>query len=221
MGSKLKKSFIIIAALAGITGCIIDLGGTFILGNRIDGYNQLKHTMSQMGILSSPVAKEIALCWIAMGILMILFAVGLRFAFESKKNLNVIASVLIILYGVGEGMVSGIFPADKAGEVHTWTGIVHNAIGGIGVMAIMVFPLVMRRIIPGLGKTSTVIFYIGAAGVLLFGIGRLVIAPDNFLAVYKGSWQRLYVTDYYMYIAIIAIKMMSRRSPEEYRESNA
>ena len=105
-------------------------------------------------------------------------------------------------------MVSGIFPADKAGEVHTWTGIVHNAIGGIGVTAIMIFPLIVRRIIPELGRITTIVFCVGTAGVILFGIGRLVSAPDNFLAVYKGSWQRLYVMVYYVYITIIAIKMM-------------
>lgn len=179
-----KKLLIIITALSGIAGCMVDLGGTFILGDRIDGYNQLKHTMSQMGILSSPVANEKAICWIAMGFLLILFAVGIRLAYAENKEFAGIASWLIILYGFGEGMISGIFPADKAGEVHTWAGIVHNAIGGVGVIAIMIFPLVMRRIIPDLIKLSTIVFFIGAAGVILFSIGRLVSAPDNFLAVY-------------------------------------
>jgi hypothetical protein len=210
MTHRYKKIFIGITALAGIMGCLIDLGGTFILGNRIPGYNQLKHTMSQMGILSSPVAKEIAFCWIAMGVLLILFALGIKIACEEKKKLSVIASCLIILYGFGEGMVSGIFPADKAGEPHTWTGIIHNGIGGVGVIAIMIFPLVMTKIIPDFKKISMIVLCIGTAGVILFGIGRLVIASDNFLAVYKGSWQRLYVTVYYIYIIVIAIKMMCR-----------
>ena len=191
MNHKYKITFIRITALAGILGCLIDLGGTFVLGNRIDGYNQFKHTMSQMGILSSPVAKEIAFCWIAMGSLLILFALGIRVAYEEKKKLAIITSWLIILYGFGEGLVSGIFPADKAGEVHTWIGIVHNAIGGVGVIAIMIYPLVMIRIIPSFKMISIIVFYIGVVGVVLFGIGRLVSAPDNLLAIYKGSWQRL------------------------------
>ena len=164
-----------------------------------------------MGILSSPVAHEIALCWIGMGILLIIFAVGFRYVYENSKKLAGIASVLVILYGIGEGLVSGVFPADKAGEVHTWTGLVHDGIGGIGVMAIMVFPLVMRKVIPDLMKVSIIFFLIGAAGVMLFFISRIVVAPDNFLAVYKGSWQRLYVLDYYGYIMIIAVRMMCRR----------
>ena len=209
--SRHKRALIIITALAGITGCLADLGGTIILGNRIDGYQQLKHTISQMGILSSPVAHEIALCWIGMGILLIIFAVGFRYVYENSKKLAGIASVLVILYGIGEGLVSGVFPADKAGEVHTWTGLVHDGIGGIGVMAIMVFPLVMRKVIPDLMKVSIIFFLIGAAGVMLFFISRIVVAPDNFLAVYKGSWQRLYVLDYYGYIMIIAVRMMCRR----------
>jgi hypothetical membrane protein len=211
MKPKHRKTLIIITALTGMTACMVDLGGTFILGHRIDGYNQLKHTMSQMGILSSPVANEMALCWITMGILLILFGVGIRFVYATRKKMADIAALLMILYGIGEGMVSGIFPADKAGEAYTWTGIVHNAIGGIGVIAMMIFPLVMRRINPELRKLSMIVFIIGAVGVVLFGIGRLVSASDHFLAVYKGSWQRLYVMDYYGYIMIISVKMLCRR----------
>jgi len=211
MNHKYRRLFIKIAALAGIMGCLIDLFGTIILGNRIDSYNQLKDTLSQMGILSSPVARGIALCWMAMGTLLILFGLGIRFAYEAKKKLAIIASWLLILYGIGEGLVSGIFPADKAGELFTWKGIVHNAISGVGVLAIMVFPRVMIRLVPNLGRISIIVFYIGAVGVLLFAIGRLIIAPDNMLAVYKGSWQRLYVMVYYCYLVIIAISILYQK----------
>ncbi len=207
-----KKAIIIIAAIAGILGCLIDLWATFFLGNRIDGYSQFKGTMSQMGISSSPVAKEVAICWIAMGILIIIFALGFRVAYQDKKETVVIISWLLILYGFGEGLVSGIFPADKAGESHTWIGIVHNLIGGVGVTAIMLFPLYMLKVLPDFKWFSIIIFSIGLIGVILFGIGRLVTAPDNFLSVYKGSWQRLYVINYYVYIIIIALNMLSRVS---------
>jgi hypothetical protein len=207
-----KKAIIIIAAIAGILGCLIDLWATFFLGNRIDGYNQFKGTMSQMGISSSPVAKEMAICWIAMGILIIIFALGFRFAYQDKKETVVIILWLLILYGFGEGLVSGIFPADKAGESHTWIGIVHNLIGGVGVTAIMLFPLYMLKVLPDFKWFSIIIFFIGLIGIILFGIGRLVTAPDNFLSVYKGSWQRLYVINYYVYIIIIALNMLSRVS---------
>ena len=216
MKPKHKNSFIVIAALAGIVGCLVDLGATFILGNRIDGYNQFKHPMSQMGVLSSPVAKEVALCWVTMGVLMILFAIGIRIAYEEKKKMAGLASLLLILYGFGEGMISGLFPADKAGEVQTWTGIVHNAISGVGVLSILIFPLVMHRLMPELRNVTIVVFVIGVVGVILFGIGRLISSPDHFLAIYKGSWQRLYVMDYYVYIIIIAVKMMRWKSSEQF-----
>ena len=217
MKTKHKKSLIIITALAGIAGCLVDMGGTLILGNRIDGYHQLKDTMSQMGILSSPVAKEVAICWVAMGILLIFFSVGIRIAYEERKKMAGIAALLVILYGFGEGMISGMFPADKAGEAHTWTGIVHNAISGVGVLAIMIFPLVIRKLIPELRIVSIIVFLIGTAGVILFGIGRLISTHDHFLAVYKGSWQRLYVMDYYIYMIMIAVEMMCCRIKEKVR----
>jgi hypothetical protein len=207
-----KKALIIIAALAGILGCLIDLWATYFLGNRIDGYSQFRGTMSQMGISSSPVAKEVAICWIAMGILIIIFGLGIRIAYEDRKETMIIISWLLILYGFGEGLVSGIFPADKAGQAHTWTGIVHNMIGGVGVTAIMLFPLYMLKVLPDFKWISIIVFSIGITGIILFGIGRLVAATDNVLSVYKGSWQRLYVINYYIYIIIIALNMLFRAS---------
>jgi hypothetical protein len=210
MNPRYKKYFIVVAALAGIAGCVIDFGGILVLGNRIEGYQQLKGTMSQMGIQSSPIAHEIAMCWVAMGALMMVFAAGIRIAWADMRKQAGLAALLLILYGFGEGMVSGLFPADKAGEPFTWVGIVHNAISGVGVTAILIFPLVMRRLAPGLKILSMIVFYIGAAGVVLFFIGRIISQPGHFLSVYKGSWQRLYVLNYYLYLTVIAVFMILR-----------
>ena len=215
MKKRYRKSLILFTAMAGIVGCVVDLGGTLIFGNRIPGYNQFTDTMSQMGIHSSPVSGEITICWIAMGVLLILFGIGIRLIYKDQKKWAVIAALLVILYGIGEGMMSGIFPADKAGEARSLTGLVHNGLGGLGVVSIMIFPLVMQKIRPHLRKLSIIIFIVGAAGVLLFFVGRLLSIPDSFLARYKGSWQRLYVTVYYVYIVIISLKMIGSGSREQ------
>jgi hypothetical protein len=212
-----KKVFIKIAAVAGILGCLIDTGATFLYGARIEGFNQFRIPMSQLGIASSPVAMEISVSWILMGIMLIIFGPGLRFAFEGNKRSAIIICWLLILYGFGEGLVSGIFPADKAGEAHTWIGYVHNLIGGVGVIAIMIFPLFMINLLPEIKWITIIVLIIGTIGVILFGIGRLIASPTNFLAVYKGSWQRLYVFVYYIYIIIIAVYMIVRKVPFDYK----
>jgi hypothetical protein len=214
-----KKAFIKIAAIAGILGCLIDTVATFLFGARIEGYNQFRIPMSQLGIASSPVAGQISISWILMGTFLILFGLGLRFAFEKNKRSAIIICCLLILYGFGEGLISGIFPADKAGVVHhTWIGYVHNLIGGVGVIAIMLFPLFMMKLLPDIKWITMPVLVIGTIGVIMFAIGRLYASPSNFLAIYKGSWQRIYVFVYYFYIIIIAINMIARKVPFNYQE---
>jgi Protein of unknown function (DUF998) len=214
-----KKVIIKIAAFAGILGCLIDTGATFIYGARIEGYNQFRIPMSQLGIASSPVAEQIAISWILMGSLLIIFGLGLRFAFEGNKRSAIIICCLLILYGFGEGLISGIFPADRAGVVHhTLIGYVHNLIGGVGVIAIMLFPLFMIKLLPDIKWITMPVLIIGTIGVIMFAIGRLYAAPSNLLAIYKGSWQRIYVFVYYFYIIVIAILMIVRKVPFNYQE---
>lgn len=216
----LKKAFIKIAAVAGILGCLIDTGATFLFGARIEGYNQFRIPMSQLGIASSPVAWQISISWVLMGILLIIFGLGLRFAFEGNKRSAIIICWLLILYGFGEGLISGIFPADKAGEVHTWIGYVHNLIGGLGVIALMLFPLFMIKLMPDIKWITIPVLIVGTIGVIMFAIGRLYASPSNFLAIYKGSWQRLYVFVYYIYIIIIGVNMIARKVPFNYKENS-
>jgi hypothetical protein len=214
-----KKAFIKIASVAGILGCLIDSGATFLYGEEIKGFNQFRVPMSQMGIASSPVARQISLSWILMGIFLILFGLGLRFAFEKNKRSAIIICWLLILYGFGEGLISGIFPADKAGVVHhTLIGYVHNLIGGIGVISLMLFPLFMIKLLPDIKWITVPVLIIGSIGVIMFAIGRLYAAPTNFLAIYKGTWQRLYVFTYYAYIIIIAIILIIRKVPVNFQE---
>jgi hypothetical protein len=217
--SFLKKAFIKFAAVAGILGCLIDTGATFLYGARIDGYNQFRIPMSQLGIASSPVTRQISISWILMGIFLILFGFGLRFAFEKNKRSAIIICLLVIFYGFGEGLISGIFPADKAGVAHhTWIGYVHNLIGGVGVIALMLLPLFMLKLLPDIKWITIPVLIVGTTGVIMFAIGRLYASPTNFLAIYKGSWQRLYVFVYYAYIIIIAISMIVREVPFKYQE---
>jgi len=211
--SHFKKAFIKIAAVAGIFGCLIDTFATFFYGARIEGFNQFRTPMSQMGILSSPVASQMAVSWILMGSLMIMFALGLRFAFEKNKTSAMIICWLIILYGFGEGLISGIFPADKAGQAHTWVGYVHNLIGGVGVTAVMVFPVFMIKLLPDIKRITIIVLIVGTIGVILFAIGRLIVSSTNLLGIYKGSWQRLYVFVYYAYIIIIAVILIFKEVP--------
>lgn len=210
-----RKSLILIASIACFTGCIGDFWITFVLGNYDPGYSQLHNTMSALGISSSPVSGIISTWWILLGFLMILFAFGLGKAFDFNNKYVKIATLLLVLYGMGEGFGSGIFKADHVKNSLTESGIIHEIMGGIGITSILLLPLAMNKVIP---RTKSPGFHILSLGVFFVGVFFLVkflvrIIPQetNEVSHYKGLWQRLFILDYYLYMLVIAVIMIKKQ----------
>jgi hypothetical membrane protein len=109
---KKSSTFIYFSVIACIIACVGEFVSLFILGEYYPGYSQLKDTMSSLGVSCSPVSSEISIWWIIMGVLFIIFAFGLEKAFFNKGRYAKIAAGLIICYGLGEGIGSGVFKAD-------------------------------------------------------------------------------------------------------------
>jgi hypothetical membrane protein len=189
--------------------CIGDLLSLFILGRKFPGYSQVTDTISSLGASVSPVSNLTNAWWIIIGIIFLLFAAGFATAYKEKGRTVIIAALLIAVYGVGEGMGSGIFKADHVGGSLTTSAIIHDAIGGIGIVAILILPLVMRRIFNkekhrAFYIFSNVIFYTGIFFSLLF-LSRY--GDDNFPGHYKGLWQRMTLVNTYLYFVVISVMM--------------
>lgn len=207
MFSSYRKSIVTIASVAGIAACLVDSISMFILGREIKGYSLLRNAMSAMGTPVSPVDHQIAFWWILMGILFLIFGLGIRYAFQNR--LANTASWLVMLYGIGEGLGSALFPEDKGGAMHTFTGIFHNVAGAIGIISMTLFTLIMGRLMPTYKKYSIITFAIGVAGIVFFLTGQFWPDPQNFFVLTKGLWQRIYVWNYYIFIIVVAIKIIS------------
>ena len=210
-----KKTIIIAGSIACFTGCIGDFWVTYVLGEYDPGYSQLNNTMSALGISSSPVSDIISTWWILLGFLMILFAFGLGKAFDYDNKFVKIAVWLIVIYGLGEGMGSGIFKADHVNNSMTLSAIMHEIMGGIGIAAILVLPIVMRKIIPqaknpGFHTISLIVFFVGIFLLAMFLI-RFFPQKINDPSLYKGLWQRLFILDYYFYMIVIAVIMIKKQ----------
>jgi hypothetical protein len=144
---KRSVKYISVSAAACITASIGEFIALFVFGAYFPGYNHLKDTMSKLGASVSPVADEVSLWWIIMGLLFIFFGTGFRKAFSEKGLYARAASWLIILYGFGEGIGSGAFKANRIPDGLTFSLIIHDILGGIGVAAILLLPLVMQKVI--------------------------------------------------------------------------
>lgn len=210
-----RKLLIWIAAIACFIACIGDFWVTYVLGEYKPGYSQLHNTMSLLGVSTSPVSEIISLWWIILGLFMILFAFGFGKAFGYNRLPVQVGTWLIILYGLGEGIGSGIFKDDLVNNSATLSSTTHEIFGGIGTVAILVLPYAMKLIIPkatnpDFHTLSLIVFMLGLVFLVLF-LFRLIPYQSNDLLLYKGLWQRLFVLDYYIYLMVIAVIMIKRQ----------
>ncbi len=214
---------ILLAAIACIAACIGDFTILLILGNYYPGYNQLKNTISALGASNSPVSNLISIWWIILGILFILFGLGFKLAFKEKGKSITLASWAIIIYGIGEGIGSGAFKADHVGDALTVSAYIHDFFGGIGIVAILLFPVLMQRIILNSERRwfriiSWMVLFSGISFIVLFSF-RYSNNENHILTIYKGLWQRIFLGIIYTYFIIIAINMIKNRKVPPWSKS--
>lgn len=208
-----RKIIVYTGSAACFAGCAGDFLSLFILGPEYHGYNQLFDTMSALGASASPVSKIISAWWVILGILMIIFAFGFRSAYSPGNKYVKTVFWLVIFYGLGEGMGSGLFKADRSAGSYTASFIVHDILGGAGVAALLILPLIVKKIkpsfsSPGFIRFSNITLILGTLFLILFSF-RFFGDEENIIAKYRGLWQRLFVLVYYIYMIVISIRMVS------------
>jgi hypothetical protein len=210
----IDRKFIVYAGSAAcFAGCAGDFVSLFVLGQKWPEYSQMSDTMSSLGSSASPVSNVISFLWVILGILMIIFAFGFRTAYSPGNKYVKIVFWLLILYGLGEGFGSGLFKADRVAGSYTLSFIIHDILGGAGVVAIMILPPFVQKIKPffssrGFIRFSNITLFLGVFFLILFSF-RFIGIRENIITQYIGLWQRLFVLVYYVYLIIIAIKMVS------------
>lgn len=210
-----RKILVNAGSAACYTGCIGDFLSLFILGPKYPGYSQMHDTMSSLGASASPVSGTISAWWVILGILMIIFAFGFRAAYPRDNKYVTTVFWLLILYGLGEGMGSGLFKADTVSGSYTFSFIIHDVLGGAGVIAILILPLIVQKIKPffssrGFIRYSYITLTLGLLFLILFTF-RFIGNENNILSAYKGLWQRLFVADYYLFLMVIAFEMKKKQ----------
>jgi len=204
-------------AAACFAGCIGDFLSLFILGSKYPGYRHVSDPISFLGSSESPVSHLISVFWVVLGVLIIIFGIGFRTAYMPADLYVKIASWLIILYGLGEGLGSGMFKADQVNNSYTVSFIIHDILGGAGVVALLVLMLVVPKI-----KEFSVsrAFFIFSNVSLILAVFLLILFSQRFIgskyaiakgiAKYTGLWQRLLLLDFYVYLLTLAVKMVAK-----------
>jgi hypothetical protein len=212
MNNNLRKTAFAIVLLA----CIGDTAITSVIGFFYPGYSHLRNTLSQLGSSISPVATVMSIWWIVVGLLFVLFGYLFGKIYFNDKN-SKLASWLIIAYGIGEGICSGLFPVDYSNNEFNLVSEVHIALSGVGVLALLILPFVFQKIFskqlyPKFFKLSYLVFLIGLLFMVLFSIAKLNDTDNNFFAQYKGLWQRLISINFYLYFLVLALIILRQEN---------
>ncbi|MFZ4707220.1 MAG: DUF998 domain-containing protein [Bacteroidales bacterium] len=219
-----RRIILTCTALVCVIGCITDLVLLYTFGKQIPGYSQLTNSISSLGVTASPVSEAVMLWSVALGIIFIVFGFGFREIFKNHGRVTQHIFWLILIYGIGEGIASGVFKDDYINGALTKIAIVHDLLGGVGVVALLLLPLSVMKIFtyelsPGIFRLSQIVLAVGLISTILFSF-RIDYFENTFLNTYSGIWQRTFLVNYYVYFTSIAFQMVKENNSKQIRKDS-
>jgi hypothetical protein len=208
-----KISILRLAVVCGFAACAGDFIVTFILGAMYPGYSAIVDSESYLGASASPVSYYMNLWGVLFFLFLFLFALGLKLTKLRQGFWQGILVWLIIIYGIGEGIGSGLFPYDHVHGALSISGMLHSVSGAVGGTALAFIPFVCFKIFPqknypGFSFYCRITFFNGLFFILLFLLSHSGIIP------YKGLLQRVFILNYHLFIMVMAL-LLFLDSPDD------
>jgi len=173
-----------------------------ILGYLTPGYSPVSQLMSELGETGAPMAFFMNLAFAATGILMVLFAPGLR---EGLGRDRAVAAGSLFVAGAGAAFIAmgfiscdrGCVPVTAAGGLHLLLGLLALV---MGIASAFVFAWALR------GKA-------GWGGIWQYSLltGALVAGTLPVFALAQGTaglWQRVLVGIIFLWEEVMAIRLL-------------
>lgn len=200
---------VVFTALCCFVACAGDFAVTIIIGLSYKNYDALNQSESFLGTANSPVAVYMNTWEVIFSILFVFYAYGLLRTIFNKGFWQHLAVWLIVLYGLGEGIGSGVFPYEHSGNDLALTGVLHLVFSTIGVVAIAVNAFVLgkvfpKKVYPRLHVYSRIVAISGLVLIILFLLAKMQLIP------LRGLWQRLFILDYYSLLIVVAVVMLKK-----------
>ncbi|MGC1631968.1 MAG: DUF998 domain-containing protein [Gelidibacter sp.] len=202
----MKIKWIGMAAIAGVMACVMELILEVYAASKNPGYSPISQSISYLGNPESPTHHLVKIGSIFFTVLFVFFAVGFFKAFKYSFDKSKVATVLLVFYGLGQGMGAGLFSMDTSKSKDSWVNIGHDIFSGIGDVALVLFPLVMLSYFSKTQRYFTILVSgLGIAFMLLFLSAKFEWTSQTI--PYKGLWQRLFQLVYYVNFIFIAYQM--------------
>jgi hypothetical protein len=178
------------------------------------GYNWKTQSISYLGQDKSPILQWVKIWSISFSVGYTIFAFAFYYTFKNKGWLIGLASLLLIIYGLGEGIGSGFFPVSTTETTATTNAFLHNFFGGLADISLFTFPVILLKTFPFSGHknlwTWTLVTYcLSLLFCSFFLIAKYQGIQSGFL-LYKGLWQRMFVLCFYLYFFQVGRLMITR-----------
>jgi len=196
-----------------LLGLIGDFVIVYILANFYPEYSHLKHVMSVLGNSNSPVHSIYNIWLIILGIIMCVFGGSVYFQYKNvSKTLSIVISHIIMLYGIGGCIISGIFSVNETREIVTIQSEIHGIGAGIGFVLLAFVPLFIGKLFiksqnRKLGNISIILFIVCLLLFVVFIMSEKEQFQDSIVG-YSGLWQRLLLGVMYLPLAILCFTII-------------
>jgi hypothetical protein len=175
---------------------IIDLLMPFAIALPYKGYNHLKTVMSVLGCKTSPLRLVYNIWMIFSGCIIAIFGYMLwDYYHNTQAGLAIMLFILLLFYGIGDEVISGIFPVSEKKDDGTVSAKIHGIGSVIGFIALQFAPLILaiiqfRENVWYLGFSSMVFFLLSLIAFTFFVMGDKPKFKNTVFAL-EGLWQRV------------------------------
>jgi len=174
---------------------VLFIAGSLFLGSFLADYSFISQTVSEIGQEGSPLKLAWQLFSLLVGLLIILFSVGI-ISFARRNKWSVVPGLFVLFAGLSEFGIA-LFPSPHS---------LHNVFGlsmTIGYFSPLVFFLLWKDKLGASFKWYSLLAFI----LILLGIFlnlSPMFAPDMYPLEYYGLVQRFLLFTFYLYLALVA-----------------
>lgn len=202
----LKSALPIVWAIAFVGEFLVP----YTLSLFIRDYSHMKTVMSAIGANKSLVGKVYSGWLVVFGVLCVVYSVMfVKINMSSINNSIRVGAAFIALYGIGSGIICGLFQVDETREMVSVSAKIHGGAVVLAFFLLMFLPLVLRKYTVGIvGIQGTWISILTFIICLLWFVLQILSEKEQFMNTclgYTGLWQRLYLFSIYAYIAIVTV----------------
>lgn len=202
-------SWLLIIAIIG------DFAVPYLLAPFYKGYSHNTMVMSSLGNPGSPVRILYNIWLIVLGILLLVSCTFIVSKYWLvSKPLTIAIVILVAVFAIGAGILSGIFSVNESKEVVTLASKIHGMGAALGFMALMFTPLLLSILSYNSNdKLQGTLFAIAFVLALIFFTLFVMSDKPTFkdtIVSNEGLWQRLSLLLMYFPLGYIAVENLIR-----------